>query len=96
MIYKNHHGSCQHLALVDGAGIYVNMRFARAITPPWGGKRLPVTVLPLVWAVELDATQRQAWNKSEKGGGPDLIKVFSLDPVSGSKLTSTLPYTFCG
>lgn len=43
MVYKNHHGSCQHPALVDGAGMCVNMRFAQAVISPSGGERLPVT-----------------------------------------------------
>lgn len=45
MIHRTRHGSRQYLALVDGAGVYVNVRLAEAVIPSSGGERLPESVL---------------------------------------------------
>jgi len=38
-------GSHQYSALMDGAGMYMNVRLAKAIIPFSGGERVPVSVL---------------------------------------------------
>lgn len=47
LFHRTQYGSYQYSALMDGAGMYVNMRLAKTVIPFSGGERLPVSVLDL-------------------------------------------------